>query len=222
MEKKTTNKTKWVHRVLISVLVIAVGILTVALFRTQNRLDTLIYKGRYEGPTHPVSSAAATPQSGKSDKSIAQSDDDPLSTPFDPNTWDPFAELQRMQHHIDRIFSNSLDRFGKSEQLSNVAHDPGLSPKLDVEEKPDEYVITVDLPGVDKGSVDVHVNGREVEISGTKTDIKTEKDKDQHVVLQERSTGSFSRSIALPKPVDASRMVAKNDNGVFTIELPKT
>jgi HSP20 family protein len=42
------------------------------------------------------------------------------------------------------------------------------------------------------------------------------------MVRNERSTAQFERSVTLPGPVQVNEVHAKYDNGVLTINLPKT
>ncbi len=219
MDRKKLNKTEWIQLGLMSSFIVAVVIMAVMIFRMQSQLETLGRQGKRDTALLP--SDSATSKVSQPDKHPTGTNDDWFSNPFDPNKWDPFSEMQRMQEHIDRVFSDSFSRFGKSPRFHDLVRDPGFSPKIDVHEEKDKFVIRLDLPGVDEGSVDVQVEGQDVQISGKKDDIVTDKDKDGHVVRQERRTGSFSRSIELPEAVDPNKMTAKNDNGVFTIVLPK-
>jgi HSP20 family protein len=219
METKKRDIRKWIQLGLVSALVVAVIILAAVTLKMQHRLEALT---RVPARGDLASSAAVTPPADKPDKSPPDMDDDWFSNPFDPGKWDPFTEMQRMQKHIDHMFDDSFGRFGQSLKYRDLVREPDFSPKVDVREDKDRFVMKLDLPGVDKGSVDVQVNGRNVEISGERNDIVTQTDKDGHTVRQERRTGKFSRTVELPEPVDASKMTAKDDNGVFTIVLPKS
>lgn len=46
--------------------------------------------------------------------------------------------------------------------------------------------------------------------------------KDEKHYRMERSMGSFTRSVQLPLPVDATNVTAVHKNGLLTIRLPKT
>jgi len=219
METKKRDKTRWIQWGLVSVLAVAVIALAAVTLKTQHRLEAMT-----RAPAHgdPPSPAAVTPPQGKPDKSPPDRGDDWFASPFDPGKWDPFAEMQRMQQHIDRMFSDSFGRFGQSQKYSDLVREPGFSPKVDVREDKDKFVLELDLPGVDKGDVNVRVDGRNVEISGERNDVVTRTDKDGHTVRQERRTGSFSRTVELPEAVDAGKMTARDEKGVFTIVLPKS
>ena len=53
-----------------------------------------------------------------------------------------------------------------------------------------------------------------------KTETQTE-DEQGGFYAQERSYGSFSRTITLPGPVDENAIQAEYQNGVLTIQMPK-
>ena len=74
-------------------------------------------------------------------------------------------------------------------------------PTIDVAETADAIEVSAELPGVDEKDIKVSLDGNRLVISGEKKKEETKKDeKDWHV--EERSYGSFYRSMSLPfKPV---------------------
>ena len=95
-------------------------------------------------------------------------------------------------------------------------------PDVDLQEKPDQYVVTVNAPGADQSSLEVKLEDRVLHIS-----IKTEQAEDQtdgkngQYSFRERFMGEFHRALTLPGPVDAAKMKTDYRNGVLTIALPK-
>jgi len=138
-----------------------------------------------------------------------------------PDQWDPFAEMQRMQEDVDRIFSNAFSQFRQSPRFGGLASEPSFSPRIDVTEEKDRYVLRVDLPGVDEGSINVDVDGKQVRISGKRESVVEDQGQGGRSVRHERHVGEFVRTVELPGPVDATKMEAKQEQGVFTIVLPK-
>lgn len=141
---------------------------------------------------------------------------------FDKNDqWNPFAEMQRMQQQMDQMFQHSLNRFNKSPQFKNFSS-TGISftPEIDIKESEKEYVAKLDLPGMDKATIDVKVDDRLLTVSGTRKEQKEEKT-DDNFFRQEISYGHFSRAIPLPGPIDQDAMEAKYENGVLTVKMPK-
>lgn len=149
-------------------------------------------------------------------------DDDWLGQAFDRDKWDPFKEMQQMQDHMNRMFDDAFGRFGSSRRFGGLAREHSFSPRVDVDEEADRFVIRVDLPGVDEASINVKVvDERVVKITGTREKKVEESDDDGNVVRQERRMGQFERSLSLPSPVDGGGMKIERKDGVFTIYLPK-
>jgi HSP20 family protein len=98
----------------------------------------------------------------------------------------------------------------------------GSVPTAEVAEKENEFVVTVELPGIDQKNVDVNVTGNMLTIKGEKRDEKEEDQKEKHYHLSERRYGSFSRSFTLPETVAQDKITATMKDGVLILTLPKT
>ena len=116
--------------------------------------------------------------------------------------WDPIRDLLAIQQRLDRFAP------GPS----------GWIPPIDVHETAEEYVITAELPGLERNDVRIQVGDGRVQISGERRerDIPCEQ---YHRV--ERGHGSFSRTFELPLPVDAGRVTADLRDGVLIVICPK-
>ena len=95
-----------------------------------------------------------------------------------------------------------------------------ISPSLDLSETDGAVEVRMDLPGVKPEEIDIQLNNNVLTISGERKEEKEEKERAFHRV--ERRTGKFSRSFTLPCPVDENEVVAKHQEGVLSITLPKT
>jgi len=116
------------------------------------------------------------------------------------------------------------------DELSNILSAPfnGFSllkarwslPSTDVWEDNDNIYVEADMPGLESRDIDVSVNEENVlTISGKKEKSQEKEGKDFY--RSERYYGEYYREIALPKPVDASKVKAKTASGVLKITLPK-
>jgi HSP20 family protein len=92
---------------------------------------------------------------------------------------------------------------------------------LDVREEKDHYTVRADMPGADKSSIKVNVEGRLLTISAERTSVNETKNDDK-VVRSERSMAQFVRAIELPGPVKTESVDAKYNDGVLTLTLPKS
>ncbi len=89
----------------------------------------------------------------------------------------------------------------------------------DLADKGDKFVLTADLPGMEKDEVSVNVTDGEIEISAEHEESKEEKRKDY--IRQERSQIRYERTLSVPEEIVGSKVTAKVSNGVLTVELPK-
>ncbi len=90
---------------------------------------------------------------------------------------------------------------------------------LDISETNDSIIVKAELPGIAPKDVDVSTSGDILTIKGEKKEEKEQKGKHFHRV--ERSYGSFSRTINLPKSVNIDAVKAEYKNGILEMNLPK-
>ena len=95
-----------------------------------------------------------------------------------------------------------------------------FAPKLDVKETDEEYVVSVELPGVEEKDFDVSLEDQVLTIRGEKKSEHTEEKAGYRHV--ETVAGSFERRLALPAEVDADAVKARFKNGVLRVTVPKT
>jgi len=130
------------------------------------------------------------------------------------STWSPFRDLVNMQREVGRLFDGL---FNESDGDGNFV--TSWSPRADVSENNESYVIKVELPGVNKNDVKITLHEKILTIKGEKKQEKEEKDRNFHRV--ERSYGSFERSFSLPSGVKSDKIDAAYKDGVLTVTLPK-
>lgn len=95
----------------------------------------------------------------------------------------------------------------------------GFGLALDVEESKDAYIVRANLPGVPLDDISVNIHEDVLTISGeTVTEARGE---DSRMLIRERSTGKFSRSLRFPSVVNGEAVEANIDDGVLNITLPK-
>lgn len=128
--------------------------------------------------------------------------------------WDPVGELDRIRREIDEMFDPTSRLF-----FSDGLFDREFSPAMDVVENEDGYLVSVDLPGVDKKDLEISVADNVLTIKGEKK-IGREK-KERKFFRKESWEGSFQRTLSLPHGVDAEHIGAKLNDGVLSITLQK-
>ncbi len=116
---------------------------------------------------------------------------------------------------------NILERFfgdNDSADASNVVTSQ-WTPRVDIKEEANRFLILADLPGVDPKDIEVHMEKGILSIKGERrSETKEEKDR---FVRVERSYGMFHRRFALPDSADAEHIKAQNKHGVLEITIPK-
>lgn len=129
-------------------------------------------------------------------------------------TGDPFMELFSLPERLERLLGEVWG-LGPRETVAGV-----LAPPLDMRETDREFVVTVELPGVDKKDIKVDLSDDVLTIEGEKREEKDRESGNYHVI--ERSWGSFRRSVRLPAEVDRDAVSATFKDGVLEVKLPKT
>lgn len=93
-------------------------------------------------------------------------------------------------------------------------------PSIDVSETEDQFLISAELPGMDKDNINISLENGRLSISGERTFEKEDKGKKFHRV--ESSYGSFERSFQLPDNVDEESISATYENGLLNISIDKS
>ena len=92
-------------------------------------------------------------------------------------------------------------------------------PKLDMLEQKEQYVVSVEVPGIEKDDVVLEVFEDYLKVSH-KSEKNTE-EKGDNYIYSERRFGSFERVIKLPYDADTKRVSAKQENGILEITVAK-
>ena len=115
------------------------------------------------------------------------------------------------------LFSPLLEEFWNQ---THSDEDCTLSPRTDILEQKDNYVIYAEMPGVKKDDFKVDVEDNLLTIRGTKEVHKREDG--EHFARVERQCGNYSRSFRLGEEINADKISAKYDSGVLEVVLPKS
>jgi HSP20 family protein len=123
--------------------------------------------------------------------------------------WDPLRAMRREMENALRAF----DQISPSPDIGAGA------PAINVAETKDAFEVTAELPGVDENDIKVSLDDNQLVISGEKKAESTKEEKDWHV--QERSYGSFYRSMSLPFEPEDGAVEANFDRGVLHLTIKK-
>ena len=124
--------------------------------------------------------------------------------------WDPFQDLLAIQDEMNQVFG----RARQGGQGGRV-----WAPALDISERNDAYVVTVEVPGVKADDLDITLEDGLLTIQGERQFTSESSEQQYHRV--ERRYGSFRRSITLPSQVRADAIEASFEDGVLEVVVPK-
>ena len=130
--------------------------------------------------------------------------------------WEPLRELSSLQNEMNRLFNTAFDTPATP---GNGGAMRRWVPAMDLVETADDFVLRADLPGLTQDDVKLELEDSTLTVSGERKSERTDKHEGYYRV--ERAFGSFSRSLTLPKGVDADAVKANFDNGVLEIHIPK-
>jgi HSP20 family protein len=123
--------------------------------------------------------------------------------------YEPWALVNRLQKDIDRLFGAP----------QTTAADSGAwLPPVDIHEETNQFVLNVDLPGVDPKTVEITSDQGVLTIRGQRESSRRDAQEARRV---ERITGEFQRRFSLPESADVQNIKAKAVNGVLEVAIPK-
>jgi len=121
---------------------------------------------------------------------------------------DPFMQMARMREQMDRSMRQAFAVTG------------AFNPRMDMKQTDKQYVITMDLPGMDKDKINIEIKDGMLTVSGERKS-ETQNNKNNQYYRQELSFGSFMQAIPLPEDAKPDQIDAKYNNGVLTLTLPR-
>jgi HSP20 family protein len=124
--------------------------------------------------------------------------------------YEPWALVSRLQKEVDRLFGAPL---------TTAADSGAWLPPVDIHEENNQFVLHVDLPGVDPKAVEITSDQGVLTIRGQREDSRKESREGFRRI--ERITGEFQRRFSLPETADAQNIKAKVANGVLEVSIPK-
>ena len=128
--------------------------------------------------------------------------------------------MESLHKEMDHLFNVFWEG---NERHTSLTETPGhfqMNPLIDETEDEKAFYIKVELPGMDREDVDITLTDGRLTIRGEKKREEEEKGKDYY--RNERSFGSFRRSLPIPVDVDESKIEASFKKGVLSIMLPKS
>jgi HSP20 family protein len=132
--------------------------------------------------------------------------------------WDPFQDLRSAQDEMAQMSPTLAHALGLHTQQAS-GRTSAWVPALDISERKDAYLVTVELPGLKPEDLDITMEDGLLTIQGERQLTSESSEQQYHRV--ERRYGAFRRSITLPAHVMAEQIQASFEDGVLQILVPK-
>jgi HSP20 family protein len=117
---------------------------------------------------------------------------------------------------MNRLFQEATERRAEGGEASDqeIEHADWI-PLADIYQTETEYVVAVDLPGIDRAALEISLDDNRLVIRGERA---LEADVRHRV---ERQHGRFLRKFAVPATVNQEAIAAEYKDGVLRVRLPK-
>jgi HSP20 family protein len=132
--------------------------------------------------------------------------------------WDPFQDMRSAQDEMAQMNPTLAHALGLHTQQGN-GRTTAWAPALDISERKDAYLVTVELPGLKPEDLDITMEDGLLTIQGERQFTSESSEQQFHRV--ERRYGAFRRAITLPAHVMAEGIQASFEDGVLEILVPK-
>ncbi len=133
-----------------------------------------------------------------------------LRSRFGGRIWDPWNEIGKLQHEVNRMFAGAGGRNGFSTREF---------PPVNLYVKDQDLILTMEMAGVDPAKVDVTTTGDSVAVCGELPVEFVNPGETFH--RRERPVGQFKREVQLPFEVDPTKTEASYEKGVLAIRMTR-
>ena len=125
------------------------------------------------------------------------------------------TDVAVLQNRLNSIFQD----FARPEEATESLAAGNFVPAVDVYEDAQKLVLKLEVPGIRREDLNIHVEGRTLIVKGERKFESDEKEENFHRI--ERRYGSFVRSFTLPSTVSTEEVAALSADGVLSITLAK-
>jgi HSP20 family protein len=130
-----------------------------------------------------------------------------------PTKYVPKTSLEALFDSLDREFLPMLRPWLRTDD-----DEAFRMPLVNINEADKEYIVTMELPGVQKKDLDVSIDGDQLVVTAERSE-KVESE--EGLLRREIRSEKFRRSFTLSQVIDRDNIKAKLENGVLKVTLPK-
>lgn len=124
------------------------------------------------------------------------------------------TDFDVLRREMTNLFDTFYGRSGSEGQESAI-----WTPRADLSETEDAYVIQMDVPGIDRSDLEITLEDGTLKVSGERQMQNEHEDGQYHRI--ERTYGRFFRSFTFGPNADADTIEAHFDDGVLTVRVGK-
>jgi len=128
--------------------------------------------------------------------------------------WNPLHDLVSLQDRMNRLFEDASQRRATEPDQSDELEGADWYPAADVYENDGKYTVAVDLPGIDRATLDISIDDNRLTIRGKRAAQGATRHR------SECPTGNFLRTFSVPATVDQNDIKADYRDGVLQVHLP--
>lgn len=128
--------------------------------------------------------------------------------------WNPLHDLVSLQDRMNRLFEDASQRRAEADP-SDELEGADWYPTADVYEDEAEYTLALDLPGIDRASLDISIDDNRLAIKGKRNGQSATRHRG------ECPRGNFLRTFSVPASVDQKEIKADYKDGVLQVHLSK-
>jgi HSP20 family protein len=120
--------------------------------------------------------------------------------------------MNTMMHHPGFAMMNMTSNGISMSSINNIS--PTIS-----EDKNNNYIVTLHMPGLDKSEINAEINGNILTISGVKREESSRNINGGRTYTA--SYRSFQNSFSLPAAVKSKGLKLDYNNDILTVKIPK-
>ena len=128
--------------------------------------------------------------------------------------WIPKRNMFNIFDEVEQMMPQAFDH-----SLENGSSRLSYSPLMNVSETESDYLVIMDLPGVEKKDIEVNLSNGTLTVSGERKISK--KSDENNRIWHETTYGKFSRSFELTSEILEDKIKGKFKDGVLKVTIPK-